>query len=263
MNTHANPTSGSLDAVALDALNQRFENASAAEIVAFTLQTWGVRAVVASSFGAEDIALMHLAVCADPKARVFTLDTGRLHQETYEVMDLVRIRFGIAFEVHVPQAAELSALLRAKGPNSFYDSVENRKECCNIRKVEPLARALAGADAWMTGLRRAQAITRTDLKPFELDGPRVKVNPLVSWSEQDVWDYIRANDLPYNALHDRGFPSIGCAPCTRAVQPGEDVRAGRWWWENPEQKECGLHSPRARRYAELEAAAGNQAGGGI
>jgi phosphoadenosine phosphosulfate reductase len=263
MNIQAPVMTQPLDAATIDSLNQRFAGATAAEIVRYTFDTWGRRTVVASSFGAEDVVLMHLAVVADPAARIFTLDTGRLHQETYEVLDLFRIRFGITFEVHVPETGALTRMLRARGPNSFYDSVENRKECCHIRKVEPLQRALAAADAWMTGLRRAQAVTRAELTPFELDGVRAKVNPLVAWSEQDVWDYIRAHDLPYNALHDRGFPSIGCAPCTRAIEPGEDVRAGRWWWENPEQKECGLHSPRARRYAELEAASVNQQGGGI
>ena len=174
---------------------------------------------------------------------IFSLDTGRLNPETVEVLDAVRAKYRYNIAVFHPQAAAVNNYVTTNGLNAFYNSVEMRRECCRIRKVEPLGRALAGSRAWVTGQRRAQSSTRADLSVQEDDPAHgmVKFNPLADWSEQDVWDYIRANDVPYNALHDQGFPSIGCAPCTRAVEPGEDVRAGRWWWENPDQKECGLH----------------------
>jgi phosphoadenosine phosphosulfate reductase len=159
-------------------------------------------------------------------------------------MDRLREHYDLTFEVILPDAAALSELLTAKGANSFYASVENRRECCAVRKVEPLQRVLRTADAWMTGLRREQAVTRFGLAKVEFDlvnGGKLKFNPLADWSNDDVWAWIREYDVPYNALHDQGFPSIGCAPCTRAVRAGEDARAGRWWWETPEQKECGLH----------------------
>jgi phosphoadenosine phosphosulfate reductase len=176
--------------------------------------------------------------------RLFTLDTGRLNQETYDCMDAIRERYGVQIEVFFPEATGVEKMVRENGLNLFYNSVELRKLCCGIRKVEPLNRALKNLDAWMTGLRREQAVTRVDVRKVELDkdhGDIVKVNPLVDWSYDDVWEYIRKNNLPYNRLHKQGYPSIGCAPCTRAVKPGEDLRAGRWWWENPNTKECGLH----------------------
>jgi phosphoadenosine phosphosulfate reductase len=175
---------------------------------------------------------------------LFTLDTGRLNQETYDCMDAIRERYGVQIEVFFPEATGVEKMVRENGLNLFYNSVELRKLCCGIRKVEPLNRALKNLDAWMTGLRREQAVTRVDVRKVELDkdhGDIVKVNPLVDWSYDDVWEYIRKNNLPYNRLHKQGYPSIGCAPCTRAVKPGEDLRAGRWWWENPNTKECGLH----------------------
>lgn len=220
--------------------------ASAEEALSWAYHRFGDRVSFACSFGAEDVALLDLISKHAPGLRVFVLDTGRLHEETYNVMEACRERYGIEFEVCFPQTSAVEELLRAKGPHSFFESIENRKECCGIRKVEPLFRALANQDAWITGLRRAQSVTRTDLPIVETDeshGGIFKINPLAAWSEEDVWAYIRANRVPYNALHDRGFPSIGCAPCTRAIAPGEDVRAGRWWWESPEHKECGLHLP--------------------
>jgi phosphoadenosine phosphosulfate reductase len=176
--------------------------------------------------------------------RVFTLDTGRLNQETYDCMDAIRERYGIQIEVFFPDSNGVEKMVRENGLNLFYNSVELRKLCCGVRKVEPLNRALKGLDAWMTGLRREQAVTRTDVRRIELDedhGNIIKINPLVDWSYGDVWDYIRRKSVPYNRLHKQGYPSIGCAPCTRAVKPGEDLRAGRWWWENPNARECGLH----------------------
>ncbi len=219
-------------------------DASAQEVLEWAVHEFGDRVVLASSFGAEDVVLIALLAKITPRPRVFLLDTGRLHQETYDVVDRIRARYRIEIEAYSPQTAAVEQLLRSKGTNSFYDSIENRKECCYVRKVEPLRRALSNLDAWITGLRRSQSVTRTDLPVVEADdahGGILKINPLADWSEQDVWDYIRANGVPYNKLHDKGFPSIGCAPCTRAVQPGEDLRAGRWWWESPEHKECGLH----------------------
>jgi phosphoadenosine phosphosulfate reductase len=176
--------------------------------------------------------------------RVFTLDTGRLNQETYDCMDAIRERYGVKIEVFFPEAGAVEKLVRENGMNLFYDSVDLRKSCCAARKVEPLNRALKDLDAWMTGLRREQAVTRADVRKIEVDkdhGGIVKINPLVDWSHEEVWAYIRKNNVPYNRLHKQGYPSIGCAPCTRAVEPGEDLRAGRWWWENRNTKECGLH----------------------
>ena len=200
-------------------------------------------AVFASSFGAEDMVVLDLIAKAALPIRVFTLDTGRLPQETHDLVDRARARYRIPIDVHVPRAEVVESFVRAHGTNAFYEGVELRQQCCAIRKSEPLRRALAGASCWITGLRRAQAVTRKDVAAIEFDEPHglPKINPLVDWSEDDVWAYLRTHQVPWNALHDRGYPSIGCAPCTRAVAPGEDVRAGRWWWERPDQKECGLH----------------------
>ena len=232
------------DPISLDAVVPRLVDASAEEVVRWALETFGRDVTFACSFGAEDVVLVDLIARLDPGARMFVLDTGRLNQETYDTMDRCRQRYGVEFETMHPQTEAVQRLLSTKGPNSFYDSIESRKECCGIRKVEPLRRALAGTRAWITGLRRAQSVTRTDLPKVELDETHdgiFKINPLAEWSVEDVWAHIKANGVPYNPLHDRGFPSIGCAPCTRAIAPGEDLRAGRWWWENPDQKECGLH----------------------
>ncbi|MFL6710439.1 MAG: phosphoadenylyl-sulfate reductase [Massilia sp.] len=200
-------------------------------------------AVFASSLAAEDMVLTDLILKAGLPIGIFSLDTGRLNPETVAVIDAVRERYRYNIAVFHPQAEAVANYVASNGLNAFYDSIEMRRECCRIRKVEPLGRALAGSRAWVTGQRRAQSSTRAELAVQEDDAAHgnVKFNPLADWSEQDVWDYIRANNVPYNALHDQGFPSIGCAPCTRAIEPGEDVRAGRWWWENPDQKECGLH----------------------
>lgn len=205
---------------------------------------FGPRVALASSFGAEDVVLVDLWCRVASRPRIFTLDTGRLPEETYEVMERIRKRYGVEIEAFFPDTAQVERLLREHGPNLFYHSVESRRLCCRVRKVEPLGRALGDLSAWICGLRREQAPTRADLEAVEVDeahGGILKLNPLIDWSTEEVWDYIRTHEVPYNALHDRGYPSIGCAPCTRAVEPGEDIRAGRWWWENPESKECGLH----------------------
>ncbi len=200
-------------------------------------------AVFASSLAAEDMVLTDLILKAGLPIGIFSLETGRLHPETLAVLEQVKSTYGYDVKLYKPQDAAVDDYVASHGLNAFYDSVEMRRECCRIRKVEPLGRALAGNKAWVTGQRRSQSSTRAQLD-IEEDDPAhgmTKFNPLADWSEEDVWNYIRANNVPYNALHDQGFPSIGCAPCTRAVQPGEDVRAGRWWWENPDSKECGLH----------------------
>jgi phosphoadenosine phosphosulfate reductase len=225
--------------------SQDFEDLTTAEIVTWALERFSPRIGLACSFQAEEsvlIDLMHRVRGAD--FRLFTLDTGRLNQETYDCMDAIRERYGVQIEVFFPEAMGVERMVRENGLNLFYNSVELRKLCCGVRKVEPLNRALKNLDAWMTGLRREQAVTRVDVRKVELDkdhGDIVKINPLADWSTDDVWEYICKNNLPYNRLHKQGYPSIGCAPCTRAVRPGEDLRAGRWWWENPDTKECGLH----------------------
>jgi phosphoadenosine phosphosulfate reductase len=200
-------------------------------------------AVFASSLAAEDMVLTDLILKGGYDIGIFSLETGRLHKETLAMLDKVKEHYGYEIAVFKPQQDAVDAYVAQHGLNAFYDSVEMRKECCRIRKVEPLGRALLGKKAWVTGQRRAQAATRGSLMVEEDDAAHfmTKFNPLADWSEEDVWNYIRSNGVPYNALHDQGYPSIGCEPCTRAIQPGEDVRAGRWWWENPESKECGLH----------------------
>ncbi len=219
------------------------EKKSAEEVLRWSAERFP-KIAFASSFGAEDVVVIEIIARLKLNIPVFTLDTGRLNEETYEVMDKIRSRYGISITSYFPERAAVEKLEREKGFYSFRESIENRKECCSIRKVEPLNRALAGLDAWVTGLRREQAVTRTVLPKLEQDaahGNIAKVNPLADWTTQQVWEHIKKQNVPYNRLHDQNYPSIGCAPCTRAVKPGEDIRAGRWWWENPEHKECGLH----------------------
>jgi phosphoadenosine phosphosulfate reductase len=227
----------------VSALALQADPMSAQDVVRLAHEKFGPAVALSSSFGAEDMVLIDMLMQVDRKGRIVTLDTGRLPQETYNVMDAVREKYGATIEVFFPQAEAVQSMVAEHGLNLFYHSVELRKFCCGIRKMEPLSRALAGLDAWITGLRRDQSVTRTDIHKVEWDerNQLIKVNPLVDWTHDDVWNYIRQNNVPYNALHDRGYPSIGCAPCTRAVQPGEPERAGRWWWEHPETKECGLH----------------------
>jgi phosphoadenosine phosphosulfate reductase len=207
----------------------------------------------ASSLGAEDMVLADAIFAAGLPIAVFTLDTGRLPRETLDLLERMCSRYAREVEIFRPDADEVERYVSAHGANAFYESVESRKRCCHIRKVEPLARALSGRDAWVTGLRRAQSVTRTDLALREFDATHglVKFNPLADWSEEEVWAYVRDREVPYNALHDRGYPSIGCDPCTRAIRPGEDIRAGRWWWESKDSKECGIHvSPSAKSTGE-------------
>ncbi len=220
------------------------ESKGAEEVLRWGVERFFPRIGFASSFGAEDVVVIDLLVRVNPKVTIFTLDTGRLNEETYEAMDRIREKYGVSITSYFPDKAAVEKLEREKGFYSFRKSVENRKECCGIRKVEPLGRALDDLDAWITGLRREQAVTRSALPKVEVDTAHrgmAKLNPIADWTTKQVWDYIRKNQVPYNKLHDQNFPSIGCAPCTRAIRPGEDIRAGRWWWELPEQKECGLH----------------------
>jgi phosphoadenosine phosphosulfate reductase len=196
----------------------------------------------ACSFGAEDMVLLDAIANNARTIEVFTLDTGRLPEETQVLLEAVRDKYPVSIRTYFPDAGAIEAWFQQNGPNAFYKSVSQRQQCCHIRKVQPLQRALAGKKSWVTGLRREQSQARQDLhiEGWDEANGLIKINPLLEWTESDVWAYIRANDVPYNALHDRGYPSIGCAPCTRAVQPGEDSRAGRWWWEST-SKECGLH----------------------
>jgi len=227
----------------IDNLNKKFEGKSPQELLEWGLNAYHPDIALAWS-GAEDVAIVDMMVKINPEARIFTLDTGRLNQETYDLIDAVRKKYSIQVEVLLPDSAEVEKMVRERGMNFFYEGAEERKFCCKVRKVEPLKKMLATLNGWITGLRRDQAVTRTALDKIEIDyafGGILKLNPLADWSHDDVWDYIRKNDVPYNKLHDMGYPSIGCAPCTRAVEPGEDIRAGRWWWETPESKECGLH----------------------
>jgi len=200
-------------------------------------------ATLASSFGAEDMVLMDLICKFSPEIDIFTLDTGRLPKETYEIMQQAKTLYNREVNVYFPDASDVESFVTQLGPNAFYEGVELRKQCCGIRKVKPLQRALAGKKAWLTGMRRSQAVTRSELPLSERDEDHglQKFSPLTDWSNGDVWAYLKAFDVPYNALHDQGYASIGCEPCTRAISAGEDIRAGRWWWENPESKECGLH----------------------
>ncbi|HTH76612.1 MAG TPA: phosphoadenylyl-sulfate reductase [Trinickia sp.] len=201
------------------------------------------RIKLASSLAAEDMVLTHAILSNQLPIGIFSLNTGRLHAETLGMIDRVRERYGYEIEQFHPQADAVDEYVKTQGLNAFYESVEARKRCCEIRKVEPLNRALAGVDAWVTGQRREQSVTRTELHEEEHDAARdiAKYNPLADWTEGEVWAYLKAYDVPVNPLHARGYPSIGCEPCTRAVRPGEDSRAGRWWWESRDSKECGLH----------------------
>jgi len=220
------------------------ENMNAFEILEWALGTFHPKIALASSFGAEDVALIDMMCKILPKPRIFTLDTGRLHQETYDLMDRIRSRYDVVIEVYFPKASAIQKMIKEHGLNLFYKSVDLRRLCCGIRKVEPLNRVLVDLDAWVTGLRKEQAPSRSNIKKVELDkehGNIIKINPLADWINDQVWTYIRKNNVPYNELHDQGYPSIGCMPCTRAVKPGEDPRAGRWWWEQGVHKECGLH----------------------
>jgi phosphoadenosine phosphosulfate reductase len=225
-------------------VNIDFAGASPEEVLSWALQTFGDKVALASSFGAEDVVLIDMLCRLAPAPRIFAIDTGRLPEATYEVMDGIRERYGAQIEVYFPIGEAVERLERESGCYSFRTSLEARHRCCGIRKVEPLERALSKLEAWITGLRKEQSATRTEVAFVERDDAHrgiAKINPLANWTHEQVWDYIERNNVPYNRLHKEGYPSIGCAPCTRAITPGEHIRAGRWWWESPEHKECGLH----------------------
>ena len=215
------------------------------EVLKWSLDNLHPRLALASSFGAEDVVVIDMMMKINPKSRIFTLDTGRLNQETYDVMDEIRKKYNMNIEVMFPDQNEVEQMVRVNGMNLFYDSVGNRKLCCGIRKVHPLNRVLSTLDGWITGLRADQTEVRSNANKLELDEQHnsiIKINPIIEWTWEQTWDYIKKNDIPYNKLHDKGFPSIGCEPCTRAIKSGESLRAGRWWWESDLQKECGLHA---------------------
>ena len=224
-------------------LNKEFQGASAHDVLESFLKSYKGKIAFATSLGAEDQIITEMIAGLDPDAYVFTLDTGRLFQETYDLIEKTNARFNINIQVMFPDNNKVEEMVKAHGINLFYQSIEYRKMCCHIRKIEPLNRALEGIDVWISGLRNEQSITRKGNNLVEWDDnfKLIKVNPLIDWTEARVWDYINSNNIPYSPLHKKGYPSIGCQPCTRAIEPGEDIRAGRWWWEQPEMKECGLH----------------------
>jgi phosphoadenosine phosphosulfate reductase len=227
----------------IEALNHQFANSTAIELISFFLKENKGRIALSSSLGLEDQVLTEMVCSIDKNVKIFTLDTGRLFPETYDLIHRTNQKYGIQMQVYFPEAHRVEEMVHAKGINLFYNSVEDRKFCCKVRKIEPLQRAFAGLDIWICGLRREQSVTRATMQPIEWDEANglIKLNPLINWTEEQVLAHISKHKIPYNPLHDKNYPSIGCQPCTRAVLPGEDLRAGRWWWENPETKECGLH----------------------
>lgn len=234
----------SLTASQVNELNQRFEQAAPKDVLRWGLETFGEKIAICSAFGPEGMVLLHMLSQTGLPFRLFTLDTGRLHQETHQLMHQCEERYGIKIAVYAPDPDEIRQMIKEHGVNLFYQGIELRELCCEVRKVRPMFRALEGLAAWITGLRRIQTVTRRAVAKIEIDSVHngiLKLNPLADWSEQEVWGYISGHNLPYNVLHDRGYRSIGCAPCTRATNPGEDIRAGRWWWEQSDKKECGIH----------------------
>ena len=223
--------------------NEVLKGRTAEEVTGYFLDHFGQEIVLSSSMGQEDQVLTHMVCSHNRDAEIFTLDSGRLFPETYELIDRTNQHFGIRIRVYYPDARKVEGMVSRHGVNLFYESVENRKLCCGIRKVAQLPRAFSGKRAWICGLRKDQSVARFFNKLVEWDDANglIRINPLINWSEKEVRAYIEEHRIPYNELHDKGYPSIGCQPCTRAIAPGEDVRAGRWWWENEDQKECGLH----------------------
>lgn len=224
-------------------LNARFAGSRPEEVIAYFVERYGDRIALSSSLGLEDQVLTDMVCRATKKPRIFTLDTGRLFPETYSLIDRTNMHYGIRIAVYFPERQAVEQLVSECGMNCFYESIELRKRCCQVRKLEPLKRAFEGLEVWICGLRREQSVTREHMQLVEWDEAHglVKLNPLIGWHEEEVWNYIREHHVPYNKLHDKGFPSIGCQPCTRAVEPGADIRSGRWWWESPDHRECGLH----------------------
>jgi phosphoadenosine phosphosulfate reductase len=228
----------------IDDLNIRFTDSTPEQVIAFFLDSYRGRILQATSMGPEDQVITHMIASTDKSTRIVTLDTGRLFEETYDLVEKTNAKYGINIELLFPDFEKVQAMTSEHGINLFYKSLENRKMCCRIRKDDPIRRALMGQEAWICGLRKDQTVTRFFNRMVEWDAQHelIRVNPLINWTEKQVWEYIKGNDIPYNVLHDSGYTSIGCKPCTRAIKPGEDSRAGRWWWEQAEHKECGLHN---------------------
>jgi phosphoadenosine phosphosulfate reductase len=223
--------------------NKILKDKAPGEVISFFASNYPGKVSFSTSMGAEDQVLTDILSGVTPGIKIFTLDTGRLFQETYDLMHITEQKYGIRIHLFFPDPLQVEKMVNEKGVNLFYESVENRRFCCNIRKIESLKRALSGMDVWITGVRKEQSVTREDFKLVEWDESNriIKVSPLIDWTESEVWDYLKTKKVPYNELHDEGYPSIGCQPCTRAVKPGAPLRSGRWWWELPENKECGLH----------------------
>ncbi|MGB9003186.1 MAG: phosphoadenylyl-sulfate reductase [Nitrosotalea sp.] len=233
----------SFTAEQIQQLNEKLKTPQ--DVLKWALDNLHPKIAMASSFGAEDVVVIDMMMKINPKSRIFTLDTGRLNQETYDVMDEIRNKYNMNIEVMFPDSNEVEEMVRVNGMNLFYQSMGNRKLCCGIRKVHPLKKMLSAVDGWITGLRADQTEVRSNVHRIEIDPQHngiIKVNPIIEWTWEQTWDYIKNNNVPHNKLHDKGYPSIGCEPCTRAIKPGEPLRAGRWWWETDPQKECGLHA---------------------
>ena len=224
-------------------INDKLMDRSAEEVLEYFADSYPGKVTLGSSMGAEDQVLTDMIYKINKNVSVFTLDTGRLFPETYELIDRTSKKYGLHIKILFPDRNQVEEMVNSKGINLFYDSIENRKLCCHIRKIEPLKRALPGNKVWINGIRKDQSLLRfyTKLVDWDDNHKIIKVNPLLKWTEKDVWSYIKKNDVPYNKLHDKGYPSIGCKSCTRVVKEGEDFRSGRWWWEDPEHNECGLH----------------------
>ncbi len=227
----------------IDNLNAKFENSTPNDVIEFFTNKYKNKIALSSSLGIEDQILTDIIVGINKDIKIFTLDTGRLFPETYDLIHKTNSKYKIFIKIYFPNALEVEKMVNEKGINLFYQSIENRKMCCNIRKMGPLNRAFKGLDAWICGLRNKQSPTRKNIKMIEWDENNglLKINPLINYTEQEIWDYINKHNVPFNLLHKKGFASIGCQPCTRAITKGEDIRAGRWWWENEDSKECGLH----------------------
>ena len=226
------------------ALNHLFLNTAPGELLSWFTTEFKGKVSFSTSLGAEDQVISHFIAMQKLPVKIFTLDTGRLYQETYDLLAITRKKYDLDIDIYFPDPARVEEMVNAKGINLFYESIENRRLCCHIRKIEPLTRALAGMEVWITGMRKEQSVTRSGASLIEWDPVLkiIKVNPLIQWSNEMVWQYIHDHKIPVNELHLKGYPSIGCLPCTRPIQPGEDVRSGRWWWELPQFKECGLHA---------------------
>jgi len=224
-------------------LNRKFENSAPEEIISWGVENFTGKIAFSTSLGAEDQVITHMIAGLNKPLNIFTLDTGRLFQETYDLLDITQKKYGLAIGIYFPDTSRVEAMVYAKGINLFYENIENRHLCCHIRKIEPLKRAIAGMEVWITGMRKEQSVTRAqaDLIQWDPVYEIIKINPLVHWSVEMVWQYVHDHKIPVSELHLQGYPSIGCIPCTRAIKPGEDIRSGRWWWELAEFKECGLH----------------------